>query len=98
MTESQQQPKPRLLFFYSPTDGASRRADAWLAQVLQRRRNHETFHIHRIDVNERPELAARFRVTQTPAIYVVADNRIVGRSTRPRGSAQLAALMQPWLR
>jgi thioredoxin-like negative regulator of GroEL len=92
------QPKPRLLFFYSPTEGASRRADAFLAQLLQRRHNHNTFHIHRIDVNERPELAKRFQVTQTPAIYVVADNKIVARSTRPRGSADLATVMQPWLR
>ncbi len=97
MTESDQ-PKPRLLFFYSPTEGASRRADSYLAQLLQRRRNHDTFRIHRIDVNERPELAERFHVTQTPAICVVADNRIVARSTRPRGTGELAALIRPWLR
>jgi hypothetical protein len=33
---------PGLLFFHSPTEGSSRRVEGFLAQVLQRRRNHET--------------------------------------------------------
>jgi hypothetical protein len=34
--------KPRLLFLYSARDGRARRVEGYLAQVLQRRRNHET--------------------------------------------------------
>jgi thioredoxin-like negative regulator of GroEL len=97
MTNSDQS-KPRLLFFYSPTEGASRRVDGFLSQVLQRRRNHQTFHIDRIDVNERSEVAKHFRVTQTPAICVVDGNRIVRRSTRPSGASELMELLKPWLR
>jgi hypothetical protein len=38
--------RPRLVFVYSDSSGLSRRADGFLAQVLQRRRNHETFAVH----------------------------------------------------
>jgi hypothetical protein len=41
---------PQLVFFYSPRSGQSRRADGFLAQVLQRRHNHETFTLVRVDV------------------------------------------------
>ena len=33
--------RPRLVFFYSPVCGRCRRAEGLLAQVLQRRHNHE---------------------------------------------------------
>lgn len=39
--------KPKLLF-YSATSGECRRAEGFLAQVLQRRQNHETFAVHHI--------------------------------------------------
>ena len=54
--------KPRLLFFYSPTSGRDRRVEGFLAQVLQRNRNQQTFSVHRIDIAARPDLAARFRI------------------------------------
>jgi hypothetical protein len=43
--------RPRLLFFYDGRSGGSRRADGFLAQVLQRNGNHQTFVIHRIEVS-----------------------------------------------
>ena len=41
-------PKPGLVFFHSGVSGACRRAEGFLAQVLQRRRNHETFTLYRV--------------------------------------------------
>ena len=35
--------KPGLVFFHSQRSGRSRRVEGYLAQVLQRRRNHATF-------------------------------------------------------
>lgn len=90
--------KPQLLFFYSPTAGASVRTDGFLAQVLQRRRNHETFVIRRIDVDRRPDLAERFRVGKTPAIFVVEGKRVAARAETPKGAAELRSFLQPWLR
>jgi thioredoxin-like negative regulator of GroEL len=92
------QTKPRLLFFYSPRDGAARRAEGFLAQVLQRRRNHDTFVVHRIDVTERRELAERLRVTETPALVVVTEKKVRARLARPRGCVDIQRLLEPWLR
>ena len=47
--------RPRLVFFYSPVSGRCRRAEGFLAQVLQRRHNHETFDLHRVSVDTRPD-------------------------------------------
>lgn len=90
--------KPRLLFFYLPRDGAARRTEGLLASVLQRRRNHKSFVIHRIDVTQRAELAERFRVTETPTILVVADGKVRTRMTRPKGCGPIQEQLQPWLR
>lgn len=90
--------KPQLLFFYAPTAGASVRVDGFLAQVLQRRRNHETFRVRRIDVSAHPQLAERFRVKDTPAICVLDGKKVAARAERPRGAAELEKLLRPWLR
>jgi thioredoxin-like negative regulator of GroEL len=90
--------KPRLLFFYQPREGAGRRVEGFLSQVLQRRRNQKTFVIHRIDVSQRSDLAERFRITETPALLVVADGRVRTRITRPTGTEPIRQHLKPWLR
>ena len=89
--------KPTLIFFTSATEGRSRRAEGHLAQVLQRRRNHETFELIRIPVDRRPDLAERFRVDTVPAILVVDDRRVRARLAQPRGCRDIQRLLQPWL-
>jgi thioredoxin-like negative regulator of GroEL len=88
--------KPRLVFFYSNTSGSCRRAEAYLAQVLQRRGNHETFRVHHVDVAERPDLAERLRVAELPALYVIANGRVQGRM-KPRGCKDIKEFLSPWL-
>lgn len=90
--------KPRLLFFYAANDGASRRCEGFLAQVLQHRRNHQTFVIHRIDISKRADIGQRFRVTETPAIVIVAEGKVRARLTRPKGCAPIREQLEPWLR
>jgi hypothetical protein len=93
-----EQPRPTLLFFYSPTSGSSRRVEAFLAQVLQRRRNHETFTIRRIDYDANAGLAGRLGVRQPPAIVVVEAKRLRARLERPRGCTDIHATLAPWLK
>jgi thioredoxin-like negative regulator of GroEL len=88
----------RLAFFYSPKSGRSRRAEGFLAQVLQHRGNHNTFKLLRVDVDERPDLASRFRVTTIPTLLVISDNRVQARLTQPTGCRQISQLLSPWLR
>ena len=89
--------RPQLLFFYSRTSGSSRRVEGFLAQVLQRRRNHHSFVLRRIDVDEHAQLVARFKLEAIPALVVVENKRVRARLSSPRGCAQIAETLAPWL-
>jgi thioredoxin-like negative regulator of GroEL len=89
--------KPQLLFFYSATSGGSRRAERFLAQVLQRRRNHESFCLRRISIEQHPALVQRFQVEALPALVVVVDHRVRARLSAPRGCAEISQMLAPWL-
>jgi len=89
--------RPLLLFFYSSTSGRSRRAEGFLAQVLQRRRNHESFRLRQVDVDAHPDLVERFRVDEVPTLIVVADKRVQARLSVPRGSADISKALARWL-
>jgi thioredoxin-like negative regulator of GroEL len=91
-------PRPRLVFFYSRASGRSRRVEGYLSQVLQRRRNHESFRLYNVDVAEAPELAERFDVRDVPTLVVVEDKRVQARLELPRGCREIEDLLSPWLR
>jgi len=90
--------RPTLIFFTSSRDGRSRRAEGFLAQVLQRRRNHETFTVRYVAREEHPDLLERFRVEQTPTIVVVEEKRVRGRLAAPRGCDEIQTFLAPWLK
>jgi thioredoxin-like negative regulator of GroEL len=90
--------RPRLVFFYSPTSGRCRRVEGFLAQTLQRRQNHDTFDLVRVNVERRPDLAARFRVDELPTLVVVERGRVAGRIVAPAGCRQLQRELGRWLR
>jgi len=89
--------KPSLLFFYSPSDGRSRRVESLLAQALQRNKNHGTFEVRRIDVTKHPQVAARFRIEKLPVLCVVEDRRVVKRIVAPRATPEIRRALSPWL-
>lgn len=89
--------KPLLLFFSSTRSGRCRRTEGFLAQVLQRRQNHETFRLHQIAYEERPDLAERFRVRELPTLLVVDRRAVRGRLAAPRGCEDIQAFLSPWL-
>jgi thioredoxin-like negative regulator of GroEL len=90
--------QPRLLFFTSSRSGHCRRVEGFLAQVLQRRRNHGTFRLHVVDEQARPELARHFNVTEYPTLVVVADRVEQARLERPRGCREIESMLSRWLR
>ena len=100
----QQQPvkqpeqRPRLVFFYSPLSGRCRRMEGFIAQVLQRRRNHDTFELVRVSVERRPDLAEKFRIAEVPTICVVDRRKLARRIVAPRGCLELERELEPWLR
>jgi thioredoxin-like negative regulator of GroEL len=89
--------RPRLVFFYAKASGKSRRVEGYLSQVLQRRRNHESFQVLNVEVNEQAELAQRFNIREVPTIVVVENKRVRGRLESPRGCRDIEQLLAPWL-
>jgi Thioredoxin len=89
--------RPKLLLFLKAKSGPCERTRGHLAQVLQHRRNHQTFDLYTIDVDTRPDLATRFQVTDPPTL-VVLDGAHRLRIEQPRGAREIARALQPWLR
>jgi thioredoxin-like negative regulator of GroEL len=89
--------KPRLVFFHSTLSGHCRRVEGFLAQVLQRRRNHGTFDLYRVASEERPDLVERFAVDTMPTLIVVEGRHVRARLERPRGCRDIEAFLAPWL-
>jgi thioredoxin-like negative regulator of GroEL len=90
--------RPRLVFFGSRTCGRCRRAEAFLAQILQRSRNHDTFAFSYVDCDDHPEVRERFRVEVLPTLVVVEDRKVRARLVRPQGCVAIQEVLAPWLR
>jgi thioredoxin-like negative regulator of GroEL len=89
--------KPRLVFFHSEVSGYCRRVEGFLAQVLQRRRNHDTFKVVHVAEEEHPDLLARFNVDEVPTLVVVEGRTVRARLKRPRGCREIEGFLAPWL-
>jgi thioredoxin-like negative regulator of GroEL len=89
--------KPGLVFFHSSLSGHCRRVEGFLAQVLQRRRNHETFKLYRVDDQQRPDLIERFEIGNLPTLVVVENKVVRARLERPRGCRDIERFLAPWL-
>jgi len=89
--------QPRLVFFHSTLSGNCRRVEGFLAQVLQRRRNHGTFTVVRVAEEERPDLLDRFKIDTVPTLVVVEGKSVAGRLEQPRGCREIEGFLAPWL-
>jgi thioredoxin-like negative regulator of GroEL len=89
--------KPRLVFFYSVESGRCRRVDGFLAQVLQQRKNHDTFQLYRVDSARHRELVERFAVERVPTLCVVEGKTVRARLEEPRGCRDIQRFLAPWL-
>ena len=98
MTTVEVDGKPGLVFFHSTLSGSCRRVDGFLAQVLQRRGNHETFKLYRVAREERPDLVERFLVETLPTLVVVEGKNVRARLEQPRGCREIERFLAPWLR
>ena len=66
--------------------------------MLQRRKNHGTFVLRHVDVEERADLAEHFSISEVPTLIVVADRRVQSCLELPRGCQDIEAILKPWLR
>jgi thioredoxin-like negative regulator of GroEL len=84
--------KPLLVFFWSERSGPARRMESLLAHLARKERTR--LRVMRVDVQEQPELAERFRVAAVPTLVLVKGkcvaDRIDGRASAPRIEDMLA--------
>jgi thioredoxin len=84
-----------LLFFTSRSSGPARRMESLLAHIARKERSR--LRVSKIDVDERPEVAKRFRVGQVPSLALVVQKKVVsridGRATAPR----IESMLEPHL-
>jgi thioredoxin-like negative regulator of GroEL len=89
--------QPGLIFFSSGSSGICRRVEGFLAQVLQRRANHDTFKLYSVDIDKHPQLAERFKINGVPVLVVIQEKREQARLEKPRGSREIESFLAPWL-
>jgi thioredoxin 1 len=91
--------RPVLIFFRSERSGPARRMESLLAHLARKER--ERLRVRRVDIDERPELAARFAITEVPTLVLVKDrqavDRIEGRASAPAIERMLEAHLEPGL-
>jgi thioredoxin-like negative regulator of GroEL len=97
LDETAQAAKPGLVFFHSSVSGRCRRVEGYLAQVLQRRRNHETFRLYSVAREQRPDLIERFGIRLLPTLVVVERDTVRARLESPHGCRDIEAFLAPWL-
>ena len=89
--------RPRLVFFTSTVSGPCRRIEGYLAQVLQRGRNHQTFHFTSVAREKRPDLVEKFRVVTMPTLVVIEDRKVRARLEGSFGCPEIESFLEPWL-
>jgi thioredoxin-like negative regulator of GroEL len=69
--------------------------ESLLAHIARKERGR--LHVSKVDVDERPDVAERFRVDQVPSLALVVGQRVVsrldGRATAPR----IESMLEPYL-
>lgn len=88
---------PQLVFFTARRSGPARRMESLLAHIARRERGR--LRVSKVDVDDRPDLAERFRVRQVPSLALVVRKRVVsridGRATAPRIESMLEPHLGP---
>jgi thioredoxin-like negative regulator of GroEL len=91
--------RPMLVFFCSRRSGPARRMESLLAHLARKERHR--LRIRRVDVDDNPQLAERFRIETVPTLVLVVGKRAVGRldgrASAPRIEALLAKHLDPQL-
>ena len=86
---------PMLVFFTSRRSGPARRMESLLAHIARKERGR--LRVSKVDVEDRADLAERFRVEQVPSLVLVVKRRVVarldGRATAPR----IESMLEPHL-
>lgn len=87
--------KPLLVFFSARRSGPARRMDSLLAHMARRERRR--LEVLRVDIDDDPDTAKRFKVRDVPALVLVKGRRVVGRFDGRAKASDIEELVEPHL-
>jgi thioredoxin-like negative regulator of GroEL len=87
--------RPLLVFFCSQRSGPARRMESLLAHLTRKERSR--LRVMRVDVDEQPELAQRFRVSVVPTLVLVKGKRVVDRLDGRASAPKIESMLEPHL-
>ena len=82
--------KPVLLDFFASWCGPCRMVAPILDEIAEER---EDIKVCKVDIDEQPELASRFRVMSVPTLMVLRDGMIVEQSIGAKPKHQILAMV-----
>ena len=82
--------KPVLLDFFASWCGPCRMVGPILDEIAQER---EDIKVCKVDIDEQPELASRFRIMSVPTLMVLKDGQIVDQSVGAKPKHQILAMV-----
>jgi thioredoxin-like negative regulator of GroEL len=87
--------KPLLVFFRSERSGPSRRMESLLAHLARKER--ARLRVMRVDVDDQPDLAKRFKVDDVPTLVLVKHKRVVDRIQGRASAPTIESMLEPHL-
>ena len=82
--------KPVLLDFFASWCGPCRMVGPILDEIAEER---EDIKVCKVDIDEQPELASRYRIMSVPTLMVLKDGNIVDQSIGARPKHQILAMV-----